>query len=233
MPTGNSFREHDWTRLLVDALIVEREQWRRGRSGQCCWKRLSPRGRAHGAQVVRLDTYAQGPVSGRFTNSTWDISAARSSFRSSYDLLFRRFPYRHPDPFRPARDLGQVAARCPCKSGTPRGCSLWWLPAWLPRPTALAARVVPVRIDSGWTNAFDRSCLGGAAPLNCNPDCNRARHWVSLPLSSPACGTGLRWVTARHGTCRPAQPVHAGRVRAWLRCSRWEGIGRGWLGWLR
>ena len=29
--------------------------------------------------------------------------------------------------------------------------------------TALAARVVPVRIDSGWTNAFDRSCLGGAA----------------------------------------------------------------------
>ena len=30
-------------------------------------------------------------------------------------------------------------------------------------PTALAAQVVPVRIDSGWTNAFNRSCLHGAA----------------------------------------------------------------------
>jgi GNAT superfamily N-acetyltransferase len=55
-------REHDWTRLLVDALIVERQQWRRG-IGTMLLEAAESWGRAHGAQVVRLDTYAQGPVS--------------------------------------------------------------------------------------------------------------------------------------------------------------------------
>jgi GNAT superfamily N-acetyltransferase len=55
-------REHDWTRLLVDALIVEREQWRRG-IGTMLLEAAESWGRAHGARVVRLDTYAQGPVS--------------------------------------------------------------------------------------------------------------------------------------------------------------------------
>lgn len=54
-------REHDWTRLMVDALIVERQQWRRG-AGTMLLKSAESWGRAHGAQVVRLDTYAQGPV---------------------------------------------------------------------------------------------------------------------------------------------------------------------------
>ena len=55
-------REHDWTRLLVDALIVERQQWRRG-IGTMLLEAAESWGRAHDAQVVRLDTYAQGPVS--------------------------------------------------------------------------------------------------------------------------------------------------------------------------
>jgi GNAT superfamily N-acetyltransferase len=55
-------REHDWTRLLIDALIVEREQWRRG-IGTMLLGAAESWGRAHGAQVARLDTYAQGPVS--------------------------------------------------------------------------------------------------------------------------------------------------------------------------
>lgn len=55
-------REHDWTRLLVDALIVEQQQWRRG-IGTILLEAAESWGRARGAQVVRLDTYAQGPVS--------------------------------------------------------------------------------------------------------------------------------------------------------------------------
>ena len=55
-------REHDWTRLLVDALIVERQQWHKG-IGTMLLEAAEFWGRAHGAQVARLDTYAQGPVS--------------------------------------------------------------------------------------------------------------------------------------------------------------------------
>ena len=55
-------REHGWTRLQVDALIVERQQWRRG-IGTLLLEAAESWGRAHGAQVARLDTYAQGPVS--------------------------------------------------------------------------------------------------------------------------------------------------------------------------
>ena len=49
------------------------------------------------------------------------------------DLLIRRFPCGHSDPFRSVRDLGCVPARCSCSSGFPEGCSPLWLPAWLPR----------------------------------------------------------------------------------------------------
>ena len=63
---------------------------------------------------------------------------ARSEGLEPPNLLTRRFPYQHPDLFRSVRHLGQVAARCPCESGTPRGCSLWWLPAWLPRPNRIS-----------------------------------------------------------------------------------------------
>jgi GNAT superfamily N-acetyltransferase len=54
-------REHDWTRLVVDALIVERQQWRHG-TGTSLLETAESWGRAQGAQAVRLDTYAQGPV---------------------------------------------------------------------------------------------------------------------------------------------------------------------------
>jgi GNAT superfamily N-acetyltransferase len=55
-------REPDWTRLMVDELFVEREQWRKG-IGTMLLEAAESWGRARGAQAVRLDTYAQGPVS--------------------------------------------------------------------------------------------------------------------------------------------------------------------------
>lgn len=55
-------REHGWTRLAVDALIVDHGQWRRG-AGAALLEAAEAWGRAHGAQVVRLDTYADSPVS--------------------------------------------------------------------------------------------------------------------------------------------------------------------------
>lgn len=48
------------------------------------------------------------------------------------DLLFRRFPYGHPDPFRSVRYLGLAAARCSHPSGELPARSTVWLPAWLP-----------------------------------------------------------------------------------------------------
>ena len=48
---------------------------------------------------------------------------------------------------------------------------------------------------------------------------------VPLPTSFPACDTGLRWVTAWHGTCWPHSPAYAGRVPGWLHCLRVEGMG--------
>ena len=49
------------------------------------------------------------------------------------NLLTRRYPRGHPDPFRSVRDLGCVRARCSCQSGEPEGRSSRWLPAWLPQ----------------------------------------------------------------------------------------------------
>lgn len=55
-------REHGWVRLLVDALIVDRGYWRGG-AGTALLQAAEEWGRARGAQVVRLDTYAHSPVS--------------------------------------------------------------------------------------------------------------------------------------------------------------------------
>jgi GNAT superfamily N-acetyltransferase len=55
-------REHGWTRLVVDALIVGREHWRQG-SGTALLQAAESWGRDRGAEIVRLDTYAQSPVS--------------------------------------------------------------------------------------------------------------------------------------------------------------------------
>ena len=86
-------------------------------------------------------------------------------------------------------------------------CPAAWQQYW--QQTAGAARE-PNRISSSGRACPDRFRLDQhlwpvlpgrcCTPLNCSPDCNRARHWVSLPLSSSACDSGLRWVTARHGT---------------------------------
>jgi len=55
-------REPGWTRLVVDALIVGREHWRRG-AGKALLESAEAWGREQGAKVVRLDTYAGSPVS--------------------------------------------------------------------------------------------------------------------------------------------------------------------------
>jgi GNAT superfamily N-acetyltransferase len=55
-------REHGWTRLVVTSLIVDRGHWRGG-AGTALLEKAEAWGRARGAQVARLDTYAYSPVS--------------------------------------------------------------------------------------------------------------------------------------------------------------------------
>ena len=55
-------REHGWTRLTVASLIVDRDYWRGG-VGTALLEAAEAWGRAHGAQVATLDTYAYSPVS--------------------------------------------------------------------------------------------------------------------------------------------------------------------------
>ncbi|HEY7432190.1 MAG TPA: GNAT family N-acetyltransferase [Streptosporangiaceae bacterium] len=55
-------REQSWTRLTVDALIVDHQRWRHG-AGTALLAAAEAWGRRHGAQVARLDTYADSPVS--------------------------------------------------------------------------------------------------------------------------------------------------------------------------
>jgi GNAT superfamily N-acetyltransferase len=55
-------REHGWIRLVVASLIVDRDHWRSG-AGTALLEAAEAWGRAEGAQVARLDTYADSPVS--------------------------------------------------------------------------------------------------------------------------------------------------------------------------
>lgn len=55
-------REPGWIRLAVDALIVDRAYWRGG-AGTALLEAAEAWGRAQGARVVHLDTYAHSPVS--------------------------------------------------------------------------------------------------------------------------------------------------------------------------
>jgi GNAT superfamily N-acetyltransferase len=75
-------REPGWTVLVIDALIVHRDHWRRG-AGTALLEAAEAWGRARGARVVRLDTMYTAPSRCRSTKSGWDTSAVPSSFRSS------------------------------------------------------------------------------------------------------------------------------------------------------
>lgn len=55
-------REHNWTRLAVDALVVGRGHWRHG-AGTRLLEAAEAWGADRGALVARLDTYAYSPVS--------------------------------------------------------------------------------------------------------------------------------------------------------------------------
>jgi GNAT superfamily N-acetyltransferase len=55
-------REHGWTRLAVDALLVDRRWWRHG-AGTALLGAAETWGYDQGARVARLDTYAHSPVS--------------------------------------------------------------------------------------------------------------------------------------------------------------------------
>jgi GNAT superfamily N-acetyltransferase len=54
-------REHGWTRLIVEVLIVDGGQWRQG-TGTALLGRAESWGRDRGARIVRLGTYARSPV---------------------------------------------------------------------------------------------------------------------------------------------------------------------------
>ena len=55
-------REHGRTRLFIDALLVDQAVWREG-AGTALLTGAEAWGRDLGADVVRLDTYADSPVS--------------------------------------------------------------------------------------------------------------------------------------------------------------------------
>jgi GNAT superfamily N-acetyltransferase len=55
-------RELAITRLAVDAVVVDRVHWRHG-AGSALLLAAEAWGREHGAEAVRLDTYARSPVS--------------------------------------------------------------------------------------------------------------------------------------------------------------------------
>ncbi len=54
-------REHGWTRLIVEVLIVDGGHWRQG-TGTALLDRAESWGREKGARIVRLGTYAHSPV---------------------------------------------------------------------------------------------------------------------------------------------------------------------------
>jgi len=55
-------REPGWTRLHIDALLVDKAVWHQG-TGTALLTAAEEWGRDRGAEVVRLDTYAGSPVS--------------------------------------------------------------------------------------------------------------------------------------------------------------------------
>jgi GNAT superfamily N-acetyltransferase len=55
-------REHGWTRLHIDALMVDQTAWHQG-IGTALLTAAEAWGRRRGAQVARLDTYYDSPVS--------------------------------------------------------------------------------------------------------------------------------------------------------------------------
>jgi GNAT superfamily N-acetyltransferase len=61
-PAVQFVRELALTRLMVDAVVVDRAHWRQG-AGAALLRAAEAWGREHGAQVARLDTYARSPVS--------------------------------------------------------------------------------------------------------------------------------------------------------------------------
>jgi GNAT superfamily N-acetyltransferase len=54
-------RELGWMRLMVDALVVHRAVWRQG-IGTALLAAAESWGGDRGASIVRLSTYAEGPV---------------------------------------------------------------------------------------------------------------------------------------------------------------------------
>ena len=84
------------------------------------------------------------------------------------NLLIRRYPYGHPNPFRSVRDLGLVSPGCTTGSEASEGCSSVWLPAWL--PARAAPRPSPAVFKSV-RNSCPAALLPGlsAAVPTCHP----------------------------------------------------------------
>ena len=72
--------ELDATRVIVDALVVERKYWRRG-AGTALLGAVEEWGRARGATIVCLDTYLHSPVSVPFYEQHMGYERRSVSFR--------------------------------------------------------------------------------------------------------------------------------------------------------
>jgi hypothetical protein len=113
---------------------------------------------------------------------------------SNLNLLIRRYPCGHPDPFRSVRDLGRVPVGCPCKSERLEGRSSVWLPAWLPAEHGAWHRdaLVLVTASGPSSGGVAAGCPAQTPPLNpiaAKPGDGRVQSrpsWrVHEPCSSP------------------------------------------------
>src|SRR5208282_3442634 len=126
------------------------------------------------------------------------------------DLLFRRYPCGHPDPFRSVRDLGRAAARCPRESGQLEGRSSAWLPAWLPAAhgTGRLGALVLVTTIGPSTGEGTAPCPAQTPPLNptaAGPGDGRVRSRPSSRVHEPCTFTEavvLRLQTSLTGSGR-------------------------------
>ena len=82
-------REHGWTRLIVEVLIVDGGQWRLG-IGTVLLDRAESSGRDKGARVARLGTYARSPVAVPFYEEHAGYSRRAIIFQKSCGVRIRR-----------------------------------------------------------------------------------------------------------------------------------------------
>jgi GNAT superfamily N-acetyltransferase len=87
-------REHGWTRLMVEVLIVDGGQWRQG-AGTALLERAESWGCGKGAEIVRLGTYAHSPVAVGFYEQHMGYTRRSIVFQKRLRSSDQQRPDRH------------------------------------------------------------------------------------------------------------------------------------------